>query len=227
MILVITLVAGCENVAPDNSERARPLTGSEMDRVTVGSAVAENSGEAVAIGTAPLTSASTSTLANTAGGRSPIIAPLLNAANSSVAVAASGGTFVQAAGASQLQVNGGSGGAGISAAAISSTASANDNNNNAEVDLQFTGASLGHVDLAYGSVSATACCNASDQAQADLDSTAGGPYTSETEAEPTSDAAGEAQKRIDAAVASSTLPLLDAGQAITLNAPPLRQSISQ
>ena len=87
-------------------------------------------------------------------------------------------------------------------------------------------ASLGHVDLAYGSVSATACCNASDQAQADLDSTAGGPYT-EIEADPVFDAPGETQKRIDAAVASSTLPLLDAGQAATLNALTLRQSISE
>lgn len=50
---------------------------------------------------------------------------------------------------------------------------------------------------------------------------------SQLQGAPVSDIPGQVQSRIDAAVASSTLPLLDAGQALTVTAPRLWESINQ
>ncbi|MGH7115805.1 MAG: hypothetical protein ACREE9_15110 [Stellaceae bacterium] len=226
MILVATMIGGCENAATSSPGKIRPLTGLEMDQVTVGSAMAVNNGEANAIGSAPDTAVATSTLANSAGTRPSAEPTFVNYATSSVVASAANGIFVQAGGSSQIKVDGGNGGAAIDAAA-NSAATGNENNNHAEVNIQFTGLSLNHLDFAYGSVSSNACCNPSDQAEAEVDSTARGPYTNKLQAEPVSDTPGEVQRRIDAAVASSTLPLLDAGQAATVIAPALRQSIGQ
>lgn len=225
LVLAAVVVTGCENVATERPGGVRLLTGSEMDTVTAGSASALNKVEAQALGSAPQTTTFSSTLADSGG--SPIAAPpfvqILNYA-SSQAGASANGSFPRASGSSQIQVDA-SGGAWINAAA--SAANMGSNNGQAEINIQFTGISIGHVDLVYGSVVATACCGPSGRAQAGAEFGGGGAYTSGLQGVPISDMPGQAQGRIDAAVASSTLPLLDAGQALTVTAPSLWQSLAQ
>ena len=225
MVLATMVVAGCKNGAPeDPSGGARLLTGIEMDQLTAGSAVAVNNVEAVALGAAPQTIALTSTLADSGG--SPIAgAPFLNYAISQAAASASNGPFVQAGGSSQIQVQGGAGGAWIDGAATATAIGSEPSN--AEINIQFTGLSLSHLDFVYGSISAVSCCNPQDTTHAKVDSGGGGPYTMQLQGAPVSDTPGQIQSRIDAAVASSTLPLLDAGQGLTITAPRLSQSIGQ
>lgn len=226
LVLATVVVTGCENVATERPGGVRLLAESEMDTVTAGSALAMNQVEADALGYAVQTTAFSSTLADAGG--SPIVAPpfvrILNYASSQAGASASNGSFAQAGGSSQIQVDA-SGGAWINAAA--SAANMESNNGHAEVNIQFVGISIGHVDLVYGSVVATACCGPSGRAQAGAEFGGGGPYTSGLQGMPISDIPGQVQGRIDAAVASSTLPLLDAGQALTVTAPGLSQSLGQ
>lgn len=226
LVLATVVVTGCENVATERPGGVRLLAESEMDTVTAGSALATNQVEADALGYAVQTTAFSSTLADSGG--SPIVAPpfvrILNYASSQAGASASNGSFAQAGGSSQIQVDA-SGGAWINAAA--SAANMGSNNGHAEVNIQFVGISIGHVDLVYGSVVATACCGPSGRAQAGAEFGGGGPYTSGLQGMPISDIPGQVQGRIDAAVASSTLPLLDAGQALTVTAPGLSQSLGQ
>ena len=222
LVLAAVVVTGCENVATERPGGVRLLTGSEMDTVTAGYASAMNKVEAHALET----TAFSSTLADSGG--SPIaampFAPILNYASSQAGASASNGSFAQAGGSSQIQVDA-SGGAWIDAAA--SAADMESNNGHAEVNIQFTGISMGHVDLVYGSVVATACCGPFGRTQAEAEFGGGGAYTSGLQGVPISDIPGQVQGRIDAAVASSTLPLLDAGQALTVTAPGLSQSLGQ
>jgi hypothetical protein len=226
MVLATVVVAGCKSGATEvPSGGARLLTGIEMDQVTAGSALAVNQVEALGLGAAPQTTAFTSTLADSGG--SPIAgAPFINYASSQAAASsASNGTFVQAGGSNQIQVYGSGGGAWLDAA---STATAiGSEPSNAETNMQFTGFSLNHLDFVYGSIAAVACCNPLDTTQATVDSGGGGPYTKQLQGAPVSDMPGQIQSRIDDAVASSTLPLLDAGDGLTITAPRLSQSISQ
>ena len=225
MVLAAVVVTGCEN-ATERPGGVRLLTESEMDTVTAGTASAMSKVEAHALGSAVQTTAFTSTLADS--GDSPIaatpFAPILNYASSQAGASASSGSFAQAGGSSQIQVDA-SGGAWINAAA--SAAIIESNNGHTEVNVQFTGISYGYVDLVYGFVVAIACCNPFGRAQAGAEFGGGGAYTSGLQGVPISDIPGQVQGRIDAAVASSTLPLLDAGQALTVTAPSLWQSLSQ
>lgn len=226
MVLATMVVAGCKNGATeDPSGGPRLLTGIEMDQLTAGSAVAGNQVDALALGSAPQTTAFTSTAVDSGG--SPITgAPFLNYASSQAgASSASNGAFVQASGLSQIQVSGGGGGASIDGAATATAMGSQPSN--AEINIQFTAISLSHLDFVYGSISAVTCCDPHNTTQAKVDSGAGGPYTKQLQGEPVSDIAGQIQSRIDAAVASSTLPLLDAGEGLTITAPRLSQSISQ
>jgi hypothetical protein len=224
MVLATTImVGGCENATSERPGGARMLTMIEMEQVTVGSAGAMNEVEAHAFGSAPQTSSVTSTLADSGG--SPIAgAPFLNYSTSQAVASASDGPLVQVGGSSQILVDS-SGGARINAVATGTAAGSEASE--AELNIQFTGISLSHLDLAYGTISATACCNPRDGTQAEADSRGGGPYTSELQGAPISNVPAQVQSRIDAAVASSTLPLLDAGQALTVTAPRPWQSINQ
>lgn len=224
MVLAAAMAAGCEHAASERAGGARLLTGIEMDRVTAGSAMAVSEVEARALGSAPQTTAFTSTVADSGG--SPIAgAPFLNYANSQAAASASNGAFLQAGGSSEIRVDGGNGGVRTDIASTSSATGSD--SSHAEVNIQFTGISMRHLDLVYGSVAAIACCNPFSRTQAKIDSAAGGPYMSQLQGAPVSDIPGQVQSRIDAAVASSTLPLLDAGQALTVTAPRLWESINQ
>ena len=226
MVLAAGVIAGCQNGATeDPGGGATLLTGIEMDQVSAGSAVAMNEVEALALGAAPQTTAFASTLADSGG--SPITgAPFLNYASlQAAATSASNGTFVQAGGSSQIQIQGSGGGAWIDGAATATAMGSEPSN--AGINIQFTGISLSHLDFVYGSISSVTCCNPRDTTQAKVDSGGGGPYTRQLQGVPISDIPGQTQSRIDAAVASSTLPLLDAGQGLTITAPRLSQSISQ
>jgi len=118
LVLAAVVVAGCENVVIERPAGVRLLTGSEMDTVTAGSAVAMNRVEAQALGSAPQTTTFSSTLADSGGSliAAPPFAPILNYASSQAGASASNGIFAQASGSSQIQVNA-SGGDWINAAA--------------------------------------------------------------------------------------------------------------
>ncbi|HJU19096.1 MAG TPA: hypothetical protein VJ770_21785 [Stellaceae bacterium] len=224
VVLGAAIVGGCVNTASEHSVRVKLLTGIEMDRITAGSAAAVNQAEADALGAAPQTTAVTSTLADTGG--SPLAgAPFLNYANSQLAASAANGPFAHAGGSSQIQVDGGNGGVWMNAAATGTAIGSA--TSHAEVDMNFTGVSTSRTDLVYGSVNAVACCNPTDKTEANLDSGAGGPYTLRLQNASASSIPGQTQSRIDAVEVSSTLPLLDAGQALTITAPRVWQNLSQ
>ena len=85
------------------------------------------------------------------------------------------------------------------------------------MSLQFYGLSIGHVDLAFGTATAAACCAPVLAAQVTANGGAGGPYSQEIKAFPLSATPGQIQSRADIAVISSSLPLLNAGQMMSLS----------
>lgn len=189
-----------------------------MDQVTAGSAVAANAAAARALGSAPRTAVLSSALAYS--GSSPIAgAPFLNYVSSQDMASASNGQSTQASGSSQIHVDSANGGASIDAKA-SSTAAGSETSH-AQVSMQFYGVSTSRADLVFGSVAAVACCGPLVAAQVAVDSGAGGPYSRELRGVPLSDVPGQTQSRVDVAIASSALPILDPAQVVVARAPSL------
>jgi hypothetical protein len=209
LVLAIPLVAGCETTTLRNSGRARILTGAEMDRISAGAAVAVNEATARALGAAPQTAVSATTQTNSGG--SPIAgAPFLNYATSRAMASAGNGELVQAGVSSQISVDGANGGARIDAAATGAVAG--NATSHAQVSTQTYAISTIRADLAFGSVSASACCGSAAEAQVKADSRAGGPYSREIHGAALSDAPGQVQRKVDIAIVSSALPVLDPAQ---------------
>jgi hypothetical protein len=208
----MTMVAGCETVPASNSGGARRLTGSEMDQVTAGAAVAVNEAAAHALGAAPQTAVSATTQAKSNSG--PIAgSPSLNYASSQATASASNGNLVQVRLSSQISVDGANGGARIDAAATGNGTS------RAQVSTQTYGISTSRADLVFGSVSAVACCGSAATAQVKADSGAGGPFSRELRGAEITDTPGQVQQRIDVTVASSALPILDPAQLLVTGGP--------
>ena len=199
--------------------KARLLTPAEMDRVTVGavSAVAENQVEAQALGAgAAQTTASASTLASSTGpvAGAPFAFLSSNYTNSQATASAIGGQLAETSGSSHISVAA-NGGAQIDAAGTA--VAAGGQRSEAQVSLQFYGLSIGHVDLAFGTATATACCAPLLAAQVTANGRAGGPYSQEAQAVPLSTIPGQVQSRADIATVSSSLPLVNAGQMMSLS----------
>ena len=202
--------------------RPKVLTPYEMERVTAGtvSAAAEDQVAAQALGrgaAASQTAASASTLATSSS--SPVPGPAFgllssNYSNSQAAASAIGGQFADINGSSHISVAANGGGAQIDARGAASAAGGD--RSQAQVSLQFYGLSIGHVDLAFGTTVTTACCAPQLAAQVTANGVAGGPYSQEVRAFPLSTIRGQVQSRADIAVVSSSLPLLDAGQMMSL-----------
>jgi len=212
IILLLTMVAGCEAPTIQGSGGPRILTGLEMDQVTAGSAAAVNDTEALALGSAP--HASVLGTASAYYGSSPIVgAPFTDYANSQATAIASGGNFAQTGLSSEVSVASANGGASVDARAVGAGTS------QAQVNAQFYGLSTNRTDLVFGSVSAVACCGSNAAAGVEVDSRAGGPYTRELRAAPMSETPGQVGNRLDIAVVSSALPLLDAAQVFVAGAP--------
>lgn len=199
--------------------KARLLTPAEMDQVTVGavSAVAENQVEAQALGAgAAQTTTSASTLASSTGpvAGAPFAYLSSNYSSSQATASAIGGQLAETSGSSHISVAA-NGGAQIDAAGTAIAAGGE--RSQAQVSLQFYGLSIGHVDLAFGTATAAACCAPLLAAQVTANGRAGGPYSQEAQAFPLSTIPGQVQSRADIAVVSSSLPIVNAGQMMSLS----------
>jgi hypothetical protein len=205
IVLLIAMFAGCQTTPIQGPGQARILTGLEMDAVTAGLAISANDAAARALGAAP--QAAVLGIASAYTGNSPIAgAPLLNYAKSQATASANGSELAQTGLSSRVSVGGVNAGASIDAKAAGGGTSG------AQITAQFYGISTSPADLAFGSVSASACCGSATTVQVKADSGAGGPYSQEIRSTATTDVHGQAQRRVDIAVVSSALPILDPAQ---------------
>jgi hypothetical protein len=222
MVLAIPMLTGCAETAVQSSGRTRLLTATEMDQVTAGSAGAVNSLEAHALPPDAQTTTSASTQA--ISGSSPIAGPpflsLLSSNYSTLhgVASATSGQLAEAGGSSNIFVAGAGGGASIDA--TGAAAAAGGGASNAQMDMQFYGLTIGQVDLVFGTATATACCAPALGSRVGADGGAGGPYWRELQGFPLSTVPGQVQSRVDIAVASSSLPIVDPGLMMGLFTPP-------
>ena len=214
--LATAMVAGCETTALQNSGGARLLTGAEMDQVTAGAAVAVSDAAAHALGTKAQTSVSANARTNLSNS---LIAefPFRNYPAARATASASSSGLVQADVSSQISVNGANGGAWINAAAVGTVGG--NNPSLAQASTQTYGISTSRADLVFGSVSAVACCGSAATAQVNADSHAGGHYSTELRDAAMSDMSGQVQRRVDIAVVSSALPIVDPAQVLVTGGP--------
>ena len=213
MVLTIGMLAGCDAVTP-NLRESRLLTGSEMDQITAGSVGAISRAEAHARGLTSQATASTNTLvASSSGmvaGAHTVNAASLNYVSSQLSASAGNGQTVTASGSSYVYVDGENGVAQIDAAA--DAVSAGGGASRTQVRINFSGIRTSRADLAFGSVTAAACCAPFAEAQIELTGGAGGPYARELRSVSLSNTRGQIQTRTDIAVISSALPMIDPGQ---------------
>jgi hypothetical protein len=212
MVLATAFLAGCQTTLTQRPGGAKILTESEMDEVTAGSAVGAADAAAHALGS----EARTDVLGDVSAysGTGPIAGiPLLNYANSRANASASSDERAETGLSSQASVVGANGGASIGATAAGVGTS------RAQVTAQFYGMSTKRADIAFGSVAAVACCGSSAGAQVKVDGGAGGPFSRELRAAPVSDTPDQVQNRVDIAVVSSALPILDPAQVLAARAP--------
>jgi hypothetical protein len=220
-ILTLAILAGCAlNLTPGSSEM-RALATAELDRITVGSAGASIELAASALPPAAQTTASTHTLA-IAGSGSLAGPPFLgnlseNFSTSQGAASATSGQLAQTSGSSNTSVSGVNGGAAIEATATSLAAGGE--MGRTQVNFQFQGFSTARADLVYGTASATACCAPALSAGVTADAQAGGRYSAKLQANYNSGGSDQVQSRVDLAVASSALPIVDPGQIMSLQTP--------
>lgn len=228
LLMVTVFVAGCGTPTVPSSEKARPLSRIEMDQVSAGSAAAVSNAAGSAAGLSPSTNAVTRTLAFSGAG--PVSAPpffsslTLNYAFSQVLAAAAGTQLAATSGSTLVGVAGGGAGASIDATGAANAAGSGAAQ--AEINMQFYGLTVGRVDLVFGTDIATACCVQFFELQTALAATGEG-YLRMIQASPISTVRGQVQSRVDVSVVSSSLPILDAGQALILAAPTLAQISGQ
>jgi hypothetical protein len=229
VFVAIFLVAGCESATSVRSGDSahRLLTDTEMDQISVGAAAAFGGAGATALGPSPVTTATTDTL--TSSGEPVSAKPFANLATSDYASSqthalAANAPYSSANGSAQIAVSHASNSAAINASSVATAVGSGAGQ--AQIDLQFYGLSVGRVDLAFGSASATACCAASLAAQSAATAHGTGNWR-QLKAAPLTDTPGQAQSRMDISIVSSTLPILDAGHVSALLAPTLSQSAGQ
>jgi hypothetical protein len=212
VVLAMAMVGGCQTATIQRPGEARRLTGFEMDEVTAGSAVAANDTGARALGLVPRTAVLGT--ASAYSGNSPVAgAPFLNYANSQAIASASNGDLAQTTLSSHVSVDSVNGGASIGAEAAGTGTS------RAEVTAEFYGISTNRADIVFGSLAAVGCCGSGTGAQIEVVSGTGGPYSKELRASPVSDTPGQLQGRVDIAVVSSALPILDPAQVLVAGSP--------
>jgi hypothetical protein len=212
LVLATAFLAGCQTTVIQHSGGKRILTGSEMDKVTAGSAGATNDATARAVGSEAQTNVLGS--ASAYSGTGPIAgAPFLYYANSETIASASGSELAETGLFSQASVDGRNGGASITATAAGVGTS------RAQVTARFYGISTNRADIVFGSVAAVACCGSGTEAEVNANSRTGGLYSREIRAMPASDTTGQARNTIDLSVVSSALPILDPAQVFSAGAP--------
>lgn len=212
LVLATAFLAGCQTTVIQHSHEKRILTGSEMDKVTAGSAGAASDATARAVGLEAKTNVSGS--ASAYSGTGPISsAPFLYYANSETMASASGAELAETGLFSQASVDGRNGGASIAATAAGVGTS------RAQVTAQFYGISTKRADIVFGSVAAVACCGSGTETVVNVNSRTGGLYSRELRAMPASDTPGQVRNTIDISVVSSALPILDPAQVFSAGAP--------
>ena len=212
LILAAVFLTGCQATITRPSGGTRILNQFEMDQVTAGSALASYEATARALGS----DARTNIMGTVSAyfGTGPIVgAPLLNYASSQASASASGDVFAKTGLSSHASVDGANGGASIDAVAGGSGTS------RAQVDAQFYAISTNRTDLAFGSAAGAACCNPDAAAQVGINSQTGGTYSRELRAVLVPDTPGQARDKVDVAVVSSALPILDPAQLSVVSAP--------
>jgi hypothetical protein len=178
-----------------------------MDRITAGSAVVVDKAAARAFGSTPQAAVLESVSAYS--GSSPIAgAPFLNYANSTTVVSAGNGDRARAGLSNYVSVGSANGGALIDAEASSIGTS------NTQVSTQFFGISTNRADIVFGSVAAISCCGSDAGADIKVQGRTGGAYSTELRSAPVSDTLGQAQNRIDIAVLSSALPIVNPAEVV-------------
>jgi hypothetical protein len=210
VILATVVLAGCQTIFVQRAESGRKLTGFEMDRITAGSAIAVNDATARALGS----EVETKVLGNasSSSGTGPVAGvPLLDYANSQASGSARGNVLTETRLSSYTSVDRSSGGALIEVTAGAS------GTRRAQVNAQFYGFSVNHADVVFGSVTVVACCGADAGVQAAVNTRIGGPYSREVRGVTASNTSDPAQSRIDIAVVSSTLPIIDPAQVSVAN----------
>ena len=221
LVIPLAVLFGCELSAIPSTSGMRVLATTELDRITVGSARASIDLAAYALPPAAQTVASTNTLA--ISGSSPVVGPPFlgnlskNFSTSQGIASASSSQQAQTAGSSHTSVSGTNGGAAIDA--VGASLAAGPGLGQTELSLQFQGFSTARADLVYGTAIATACCAPGLSAQVAASGEAGGPYSAELQVHPRSDQPGQVQSRVDIAVVSSALPIIDPGQMMSLLTP--------
>jgi hypothetical protein len=213
IVLATTFLVGCQTGIVRNQGVVRTLTGLEMDEVTAGSAAVANDTAAHALGSNVQTNALASATAYS--GTDPIAAaPYFdhtnsrNYTNSQTVASASSDVLTKTTLSNYASVEGTSGGVSIDVTADGSGTS------RAQVDSQLYGVSTDRADIVFGSAAAVACCGSNAAAQVTINSRTGGPYSKELRAAPVSDTPGQTRDRVDVAVVSSALPILDSAQVL-------------
>ncbi len=227
MFLASWWLAGCGGSAIGSAAGARPLSQTELDSITAGSATAVSNADARAAGAMPLTTTMTNTL--TSSGVSPSGVPFANPLISNYASAqttaiAAAAPLTQTAGALQIAVAGQGGGASIDA--TSSASAAGSGRGRSAVDMQLYAMSIAGADIVFGSADAVACCAPLREATTTAAGAGGGNWH-QISASPVSTDPGQTQSRVDISVDSSALPILDAGAASMLGGPNPSQQNSQ
>jgi hypothetical protein len=221
VFLAIPMLAGCEATAVQSSGGTTLLTAAEMDNITVGSASAAIDVAARALAPDARTTTSASTLAVSAS--SPVAGPPFlhylrpNYSTSQGSASATSSQLAEANGSSHTAVSSANGGAWIDVTGTGTAAGSG--TSHAQLSIQFYVFSTGRADLVLGTAIARACCAPFVGAQVTAHSRAGGPYSIELQGHPLSEIPGQAQSRVDIAVASSALPIVDPGQMMGLLTP--------
>jgi hypothetical protein len=221
LVIPLAMLFGCELSPVPSTSGMRVLATPELDRITVGSASASIDLAGYALPPAAQTAASTITLAISGSGLAagpPFLNSLSKNFSTSQGIAsATSSQLAQTTGSSHTSVSGTNGGAAIDA--VGASLAAGPGLGQTELSLQFQGFSTARADLVYGTAIATACCAPGLSAQVTAGGKAGGPYTAELQVHPRSDQPGQVQSRVDIAVVSSALPIIDPGQMMSLLTP--------
>jgi hypothetical protein len=133
-----------------------------------------------------------------------------NYVSSQLSASAGNGQTATASGSNHVYADGEYGVTQIDAAATA--VSTGGRASHAQVGMNFSGIRTSRANLAFGSVTAAACCAPFAEAQIELTGGASGPYTRELRSVSLSNTRGHIQMRTDIAVISSALPMIDPGQ---------------
>jgi hypothetical protein len=210
-VLAMVAVSGCGSGRIDHSVGVRTLTGSEMDQVRAGSAVSRNEVMGRALGNTSY--ATVIGDASAYSGSGPLVGlPTLSYASTQGMALAEGENVAQNLLSSGVLIAHGNREVALDGVAIST-------GTRARATTEIYAISTNPSDLAFGSVNAIGCCGGDAEAASQIFTRSTGLYSTELRSSPVFHSAGERDSRVDAAVVSSALPLLELGRALVAGTP--------